>query len=59
VALFFPRFLELVGGGFAFLFFAVMTSLQFVLVKHYLPETRGKSLEEIEMHWIDAPTAGH
>jgi sugar porter (SP) family MFS transporter len=59
VALLFPRFLELVGGGFAFLFFAVMTSLQFMLVKHYLPETRGKSLEEIELHWNEAPTTGH
>jgi sugar porter (SP) family MFS transporter len=59
VALLFPRFLELVGGGFAFLFFAAMTSLQFMLVKHYLPETRGKSLEEIELHWNEAPTTGH
>jgi MFS transporter, SP family, arabinose:H+ symporter len=59
VALLFPRFLELVGGGFAFLFFAVMTSLQFMLVRHYLPETRGKSLEEIELNWNEAPTIGH
>jgi sugar porter (SP) family MFS transporter len=59
VALLFPRFLELVGGGLAFLFFAVMTSLQFMLVRHYLPETRGKSLEEIELHWNEAPTVGH
>jgi len=51
VALLFPRFLELVGGGFAFLFFAAMVLAQFLIVKHYLPETRGKSLEEIEMHW--------
>lgn len=51
VALLFPRFLEIAGGGFAFLFFAGMTTLQFVLVRHYLPETRGKSLEEIELHW--------
>jgi SP family arabinose:H+ symporter-like MFS transporter len=51
VALLFPRFLELVGGGFAFLFFAVMDFSQFLIVRHYLPETRGKSLEEIEMHW--------
>ena len=51
VALLFPRFLELVGGGFAFLFFAVMDLSQFLIVRHYLPETRGKSLEEIEMHW--------
>ena len=58
VALLFPRFLELAGGGIAFLFFAGMTSLQFVLVRHYLPETRGKSLEEIEMHWHEPSNAG-
>jgi MFS transporter, SP family, arabinose:H+ symporter len=57
VALLFPRFLELVGGGFAFLFFAVMDLSQFLIVRHYLPETRGKSLEEIEMHWNQG-TAG-
>jgi MFS transporter, SP family, arabinose:H+ symporter len=51
VALLFPAFLQLVGGGFAFLFFAVMDLMQFMIVRHYLPETRGKSLEEIEMHW--------
>jgi sugar porter (SP) family MFS transporter len=51
VALLFPRFLELVGGGFAFLFFAIMDLVQFFIVKRSLPETRGKSLEEIEMHW--------
>lgn len=55
VALLFPRFLELAGGGLAFLFFAGMTSMQFLLVRHYLPETRGKSLEEIEMHWHGSP----
>jgi sugar porter (SP) family MFS transporter len=59
VALLFPRFLELAGGGIAFLFFAGMTTLQFLLVRHYLPETRGKSLEEIEMHWHEAPITGH
>jgi MFS transporter, SP family, arabinose:H+ symporter len=51
VALLFPSFLEWAGGGFSFLFFAVWCLLQFIVVKYYLPETRGKSLEEIEMHW--------
>ena len=59
VALLFPRFLELVGGGFAFLFFAIMDLAQFIIVKHYLPETRGKSLEEIEMHWNEENTTVH
>lgn len=57
VALLFPSFLALAGGGFAFLFFAGMTTLQFLLVRHYLPETRGRSLEEIEMHWHEPEDA--
>lgn len=57
VALFFPSFLEMVGGGYSFLFFAVWCLLQFIIVKSYLPETRGKSLEEIEMHWSEEAAA--
>ena len=56
VALLFPAFLQLVGGGFAFLFFAGMDLAQFLIVRHYLPETRGKSLEEIELHWDQEAT---
>lgn len=51
IVLLFPRFLELFGGGTAFLFFALMNMLQFIIVRYYLPETKGKSLEEIEMQW--------
>lgn len=54
VALLFPSLLEMVGGGFSFLFFAAWCLLQFIVVKYYLPETRGKSLEEIELHWNEA-----
>ena len=35
----------------AFGFFAVMMVLQFVLVLRYLPETKGRSLEEIQRFW--------
>jgi sugar porter (SP) family MFS transporter len=35
-------------GGFVFLFFAAMMALQFLIVAIFLPETKGKSLEEIE-----------
>lgn len=35
-------------GGSVFLFFAAMMVLQFILVWLFLPETRGRSLEEIE-----------
>jgi sugar porter (SP) family MFS transporter len=49
VVLLFPGFLHELGGGVSFLFFAVMNMIQFFIVRHYLPETRGKSLEEIEI----------
>jgi MFS family permease len=35
-------------GGAVFVFFAAMMVLQFVLVWRFLPETKGRSLEEIE-----------
>jgi hypothetical protein len=35
----------------AFGFFAVMMVLQFVLVLKFLPETKGRSLEEIQRSW--------
>jgi len=56
VALLFPSLLETAGGGFSFLFFAAWCLLQFIVVKYYLPETRGKSLEEIELHWSERAT---
>ena len=34
-----------------FVFFALMMVLQFVLVLKFLPETKGRSLEEIEKSW--------
>lgn len=37
-----------IGGGPSFLFFSVMMVLQLVFVLKYLPETKGKSLEQIE-----------
>ncbi|WP_433798437.1 sugar porter family MFS transporter [Actinomycetospora sp. CA-084318] len=48
VALAFPSLLEAFGAGWNFLFFAVMTFLAFVFVQRLLPETKGRSLEEIE-----------
>jgi sugar porter (SP) family MFS transporter len=48
VALVFPSLLAAWGAGINFLFFAVMTFLAFVFVKKLLPETKGRSLEEIE-----------
>lgn len=48
VALAFPSLLDTFGAGANFLFFAVMTFLAFVFVRKLLPETKGRSLEEIE-----------
>ncbi|MCG6191292.1 sugar porter family MFS transporter [Maribellus maritimus] len=36
------------GSGHPFLFFAIMMFLQLILVWKYMPETKGKSLEELE-----------
>lgn len=35
-------------GGYVFIFFAIMMVVQFIFVMLYLPETKGKSLEQIE-----------
>lgn len=51
VVLLFPHFLKTVGGAVTFLFLAFMSSLQWLFTYLYVPETKGKSLEEIEHHW--------
>ncbi|HEY3710312.1 MAG TPA: MFS transporter [Amycolatopsis sp.] len=48
VALVFPPLLARFGAGLNFLFFAVMTALAFVFVKKLMPETKGRSLEDLE-----------
>jgi sugar porter (SP) family MFS transporter len=44
----FPYLSEKVGGGNTFLFFAIMMCLQLLFVWKLMPETKGKSLEQIE-----------
>lgn len=51
VVLFFPHFLKSIGGPGTFLFLALMSFLQFLFTWLYIPETKGKSLEEIEKLW--------
>ena len=51
VVLLFPHFLASVGGTKTFLFLAIMSFLQFLFTYLYVPETKGKSLEEIEHSW--------
>lgn len=51
VVLLFPHFLASVGGAATFLFLAAMSFVQWLFCYLYLPETKGKSLEEIEQMW--------
>jgi len=52
-------FLPVVGNyGYAamFLFWAASTSIYFLTATFFLPETKGKTLEEIEMHFSAPPS---
>jgi len=51
VVLLFPAAFHHVGKEATFAFLAVMAILQGWFVRRYVPETRGKSLEEIEQLW--------
>jgi sugar porter (SP) family MFS transporter len=51
VVLLFPHFLKTAGGTATFLFLALMSALQWLFTYLNVPETKGKSLEEIEHHW--------
>jgi SP family arabinose:H+ symporter-like MFS transporter len=51
VVLLFPHFLASLGGAKTFLFLALMSLLQWLFTYLYVPETKGKSLEEIEHLW--------
>jgi SP family arabinose:H+ symporter-like MFS transporter len=44
----FPYFTEKLGGGNTFLFFGIMMVFQLLFVWKMMPETKGKSLEQIE-----------
>lgn len=48
VAFSFPYFAEQLGGGITFMFFSGMMVLQLFFVWRKMPETKGKSLEQIE-----------
>jgi SP family arabinose:H+ symporter-like MFS transporter len=51
IVLLFPHFLSTFGGTATFLFLAAMSFLQWLFTFLYVPETKGKSLEEIERIW--------
>lgn len=48
-----PRLIEGIGAGNTFLLYAAMTAPAFLFVYKVIPETKGKSLEEIEKNWIN------
>ena len=47
----FPVLLELIGSSFTFWIFMSMSVFSYVFVLKVIPETKGKSLEEIERSW--------
>jgi sugar porter (SP) family MFS transporter len=48
IAFTFPYLAEKAGGGNTFLFFCIMMCIQLIFVWKVMPETKGKSLEQIE-----------
>ena len=48
IAFSFPYLAERAGGGNTFLFFCIMMCIQLIFVWRIMPETKGKSLEQIE-----------
>ena len=52
IAFSFPFFAEKLGGAITFSFFGTMMVLQLIFVWRWMPETKGKSLEQIETNII-------
>lgn len=50
IAFIFPIFTEALGGGLTFTIFSGMMVLQLLFVWKMMPETKGKSLEELELN---------
>jgi MFS transporter, SP family, arabinose:H+ symporter len=48
----FPRLLETVGAAWCFWLYALTTPLAFLFVLFFVPETKGKSLEQIERQFM-------
>ena len=60
VVLFFPHVLKQLGGGTTFGFLALMSVLMAVFTWVVIPETKERSLEEIETLWADrSGSSGH
>lgn len=52
VSLTFPMLLHSLGGSGVFLLYACFSVMGWFFVKRFIPETKGKTLEEIEAHWL-------
>jgi len=52
IAFSFPFFAEKLGGATTFCFFGTMMVLQLIFVWRMMPETKGKSLEQIETNMV-------
>ena len=48
----FPMLLASIGSAFTFWIYMVMSIGAFIFVLKLIPETKGKSLEEIELYWL-------
>jgi hypothetical protein len=53
VSQFFLSLTESIGQAATFWLFAAMCVLAFVWIWRFVPETRGRSLEDIEQMWVD------
>ena len=47
----FPILTQHIGEGWTFMLYVLVTAMSAIFVWKLVPETRGKSLEEIEMYW--------
>jgi sugar porter (SP) family MFS transporter len=52
IAFSFPYFAEKLGGAVTFSFFGTMMVLQLIFVWRFMPETKGKSLEQIDTNLV-------
>ena len=53
----FPMLLDSIGSAFTFWIYMVMSVFAFLFVYKLIPETKGKSLEEIELYWLPTNAA--
>lgn len=54
IAIVFPVMLEALSGALTFLIFAFICLINLLYVMRYVPETKGKTLEELEMELIES-----